>query len=121
MTFSLTTKLAACVSRIFEISHEDQKRMTAAQVLSLVEWDHYPIRRAEGGLDEHWNCWARLIAEHGEKTRKRDVPEIAKNKRIARKHQEHQRRLLWDHKQHAWVDAPRKRRWPSRTFPKRAR
>lgn len=75
------------------IPYEDGKQMSADQIISLFHWDHDPVPYAEGGPDEPWNLTPRLINAHREKTRKRDVPRIAKNKRIKRKHDRHVERL----------------------------
>lgn len=76
------TLLAHFIDRVFEIPHEHQKLMHEDQVISLIERDHWPVPVAEGGANHHSNVWARLIADHREKTRKVDVPAIAKGKRI---------------------------------------
>lgn len=81
---TLTTKLAAAICVILEIPHEHQKLMTEDQVLSLVQWDHYPIPHAHGGPSAHWNLWPRTIMAHRLRTRTIDVPMIAKVKRLQR-------------------------------------
>lgn len=96
---SLKTKLAAALLQLREygsdgqwlpiIDHTHAKQMTANQIISLFHWDHYPVPHAEGGPDEPWNLHAELIGAHREKTRKVDVPRIAKNKRIRKKEREH--------------------------------
>jgi hypothetical protein len=63
------------------IPYEDSKQMTADQIISLFQIDHYPIRHADGGPDEPWNLRWRWVGEHREKT-KRDVAEMAKSKRL---------------------------------------
>lgn len=78
------TLAAHLVARVFEIPHEHQKLLHEDQVLSLIERDHWPVPVAEGGTNHFSNVWARLIADHREKTRTVDVPTIAKNKRIRR-------------------------------------
>lgn len=100
---SLKTKLAAVLLQLREygsdgqwlpiIDHFDAKHMSADQIISLFHFDHYPVPHAEGGPDEPWNLQAELIQSHHEKTRKRDVPQIAKNKRIKRKHDRHVERI----------------------------
>lgn len=76
------TKLAAALCLLFDIPGEDQKRMHEDHVLSLVQWDHWPIRKADGGSDEFSNLRPLLIGAHREKTATVDVPAIAKGKRI---------------------------------------
>jgi len=72
---------------------EHAKQMTARELMSLFEWDH-GIHKAIGGPDKHWNYTARLIPEHRIKTRKKDIPQIAKTKRIEKDHAEFQRKIL---------------------------
>lgn len=79
---NLTTKLAAALLHIGDIGYEDSKLMTAKQICSLYEWDHFPIRHENGGPDEPWNLQPRLIKAHREKTAKIDIPGSAKSKRI---------------------------------------
>ena len=87
---SLTTKLAAAICIVLDIPHEHQKLMTADQVLSLVQWDHWPIRRDDGlalgmsleEVDRFSNLFPRPIMAHREKTSKIDIPQIAKSRRI---------------------------------------
>lgn len=83
------TLLAHCLARLLEIPHEHQQAMHQDHVISLIERDHWPIPVAEGGSGHFSNVWARPIGEHREKTRKVDVPGIAKRKRIARAAAEH--------------------------------
>lgn len=86
---SLKTKLAAALCVILDIPHEHQKLMTEDQVLSLAQWDHYPIRRIDGlalgmsteEVDRFSNIGARPIMAHREKTAKVDLPQMAKSQR----------------------------------------
>lgn len=66
------------------IPWEHARQMTADQVLSLFNRDHYPIRYEQDGPNLHWNCQWRFIGEHKAKTTKVDVPQAAKSKRVAR-------------------------------------
>lgn len=110
---SLKTKLAAALLTMLRpnergelvriISHEEAKRLTADQILARFDWDHYPVRKADGGPDEPWNLEPRPVAEHEKKTREIDQPQLAK-----------QRRIRGETRQ-----GP-KRKIPSRPFPKRA-
>lgn len=89
---SLETKLAAALLTIVRpdengvmrtvVSYEESKTLTAKQIISRFALDHYPVRYADGGASEPWNLLWRPCAEHDEKTRTIDVPEIAKGKRI---------------------------------------
>ena len=52
-----------------------------------VEFDHYPIRAADGGSAELSNCLAVCLKCHKWKTRTFDTPQVAKSKRIRDRHQ----------------------------------
>jgi hypothetical protein len=112
------------------ISHEDAKKLTEDQVLSLANFDHV-IHHSIGGPDTHWNLVARPILEHREKTAKVDTPQIAKTKRITAKEHAFRDKLLRK-KGQGEVDLddqsshnPTRKQWPggrklqSRPFPKR--
>jgi len=47
-----------------------------------VEYDHFPVRAADGGSGELSNCAAVCIRCHRWKTAKVDIPQIAKSKRL---------------------------------------
>lgn len=86
---SLKTKLAAAICELLAIPHEHAKLITEDQVLSLVNWDHYPIRRHDGlvlgmtvaEVDHHSNIVPKTIMAHRKKTAEIDQPQIAKTKR----------------------------------------
>src|SRR5689334_2961452 len=58
------------------------------------EFDHYPIRAEAGGPELPWNLTPRLIRAHRRKTAKRDVPQIAKIKRVQAAEADFRARLL---------------------------
>lgn len=68
--------------------------MSAEQILSLFQWDHYPIRHEDGGLDEPWNLTPLFIMSHREKTAKVDAPEAAKGRHIRAKLADSANRML---------------------------
>ena len=70
------------------IRYEHAKLMTADQVLALFHFDHYPIRRVDGGADKHFNLVPRFIPEHREKTAVVDVPQLRKADRLRRRHEQ---------------------------------
>ncbi|WP_035677659.1 hypothetical protein [Bradyrhizobium liaoningense] len=120
----LKTRLAATLCEILTddgtgklvkvIPHEDAVKMTEDQVLSLFHFDH-AIYHAQGGADAFWNLTPTLIPEHREKTRKRDIPQIAKTRRIEQREAEFRARLLAKHR-----GEPRPpNRWPKSSFQKR--
>ena len=51
-----------------------------------VNFDHYPIRAADGGPGTLENCAAVCLLCHRHKTRTFDIPEAAKGKRISDRH-----------------------------------
>jgi hypothetical protein len=73
---------------------------------------HHNIRHAEDGGDHFSNLEPMLIAPHRERTRKVDIPAIAKGKRLTLKHEEFRRRLL---AKEAGQSRPPSR-WPKRSF-----
>lgn len=114
-SISLETKLAAALLVIGDIDHEHAKQMSARQIISLFNLDHFPIPKAEDGPDEPWNLFFRFIGEHRLKTRRIDIPRIAKVKRVTAGHLEFRRRLL---AKDAGEVRPRSK-WPSRKFQKK--
>lgn len=88
----LKTKLAAALLTMMRpddsgklvriISHEEAKRLTADEIIARYQFDHWPIRYADGGPSEPWNLEPRPIAEHRQKTKEIDIPQITKQKRI---------------------------------------
>lgn len=97
---TLTIKLAATLLMLTDadgaplIPHEHAKLMSAEQIISLFQFDHYPIRHEAGGPAEPWNLTPRLIALHRVKTATVDIPEVAKIKRVVPAEQEFRARLL---------------------------
>jgi hypothetical protein len=75
------------------LSHEQAKKMTEADIEAMFEYDHN-IHHAIGGACQHWNLTPRLKAEHRAKTAKKDVPMIAKAKRVEASHAEFRRKML---------------------------
>lgn len=71
------------------IPYEHAKLMAPAQIKSLVHFDHYPIRKADGGSNHPSNLVPRFIAEHREKTAKVDAPAMAKDRDIGKAQAKH--------------------------------
>ena len=92
---SLKTKLAAALAKLF-LTHDEARALSEDQILSIVQWDHYPIPHAApyNGPDEHWNLDPSLIPAHRKKTATIDVPRIAKGKRVSETEQAFRNRLL---------------------------
>lgn len=99
---TLTEKLCAMILVWLEVPHVKARSMSRDEILSLVEWDHYPVPFAIA-RDNGWmmheinhpaNLKPMLADDHAIKTAKRDVPEIAKGKQISAKHEEFRQRIL---------------------------
>lgn len=123
---NLSTKLAAalltlerlrliCADRKAEADefYEHAKHMTAAQIISLFQFDHFPIRHADGGPAEPWNLDPKLIKPHRVKTNTVDRPQLSKQRRIDKKWGEFNRAVAKGRK------PPRRRsNWPKRKIGK---
>lgn len=119
----LNIQLAAALLQLVDgkgdrlVSHEHAKLLTADQVISLYQRDHYPIRVADGGTDEPYNLTWRLRAEHKRKTATVDQPELGKQRRIRAREHEHKEALelkSGEPSRHIKVVS----KFPSRPFPK---
>jgi hypothetical protein len=98
------------------LSHEQAKKMTEAEIEALFEYDHN-IHHAIGGACQHWNLTPRLKAAHRAQTAKKDVPMIAKAKRVEAATEEFRRKLLAKSGQIAETsDTKQKRKMQSRGF-----
>lgn len=131
---NLTDKLCAIIVAHFGIPYEAAKSMTRKQILSLVDWDHYPvpvkIAQDLGWTPDQYNHPSNLQAmihqDHGIKTATKDIPEIRKADRISEEHERFRRAALAKSGQVSGVvDEKPKRRWPpgkipSMPFPKRS-
>ena len=102
----LKTKLAAAIGALF-FSYDERKELSEDQILSLVQWDHDPVPHAApyNGPDTHDNLVPNLIIQHRIKTATKDVPAMAKGKRVAATEAEFRARTL----------APRDQRPPKKT------
>jgi len=86
-------RLASALLARGEIPYEQSKKMSNEQIIAHYEWDHYPVRKCDGGPDEAWNLVPRLIEAHRVKTATIDAPAIAKGRRIRRKWAQHRQRM----------------------------
>jgi hypothetical protein len=121
-------KCAALICLAFDIPYEHAKAMHVDFVNGLVEYDHYPIRKCDGGPDKFFNLTPRLRPGHRFKTATKDIPEVAKGKRITKANAEFRRRILEKTFGEALAvfdqfnpPARPKRKIPSRPFPKTQR
>lgn len=90
----LSTKLASAIIALFRIPYDHARQMTEAQVLSLVQFHHAPIPKANGGSDAHFNIEPRLIKDHREYEAKTGRPQMAKADRLSAAQIETRRRIL---------------------------
>jgi hypothetical protein len=106
--------LAATICAWLELPHEIAKTMSEDEVLALVDFDHFPIRHGDGGLNIHWNIRPLLRHDHKEKT-KRDASDRAKERHVRQAVDEHAQRMLLK----SCRALEKRSRWASRPFPKR--
>jgi hypothetical protein len=94
--------LCAAILKLADIPHEVAKTMTRGQIRALMHGDHDPVpwsvARDLGWTPEQYNhpsnLTMRLVDGHKEKTARRDIPQIAKNKRVTKEQAAFQARLL---------------------------
>jgi len=113
---NLREMLAAALLQLNPDLREWAKTKTPKQIIAMFHADHYPVRHADGGSTHPTNLVMRLIPEHLEKTRKIDVPAVAKNKRLAKAHEAFRARILAKTSQGPLKTALRSR-WASRPLP----
>lgn len=75
------------------IHYELSKVLTEDEILSRFDWHHFPIPKAHGGPDAHWNLQPMQKDAHREVTAKEDIPRIAKGKRVDRAATQHRERM----------------------------
>lgn len=109
----LEVKLAATLLALGDIPYEDAKKMTAAQICSLYQFDHYPILHAIEPIDEPWNLRPMFHAPHREKSR-RDTSAVAKVKRLGKAQTEHKERMTTTRLLLATGTKPKPYAWPKR-------
>lgn len=112
--------LASALCVVGDIPYADAKAMHAEQVISLFEFDHYPIDHEDDGPDEHWNLVPRLKAPHRVKTAA-DNKRRGKVRRIKASRDEHEATMAAKAGRTRESTAPptrRKSKIPSRPFPK---
>lgn len=97
------------------IPYAEAKTLTEDQILARFDWHHFPIAKANGGPDTHWNIQPMVRAAHREETAKVTIPTVAKGKRITKDQEEFRRRLLA--KDRGEQPAPSK--WPPRKMQSR--
>jgi len=127
----LKTRLAAALCHMMKpdgrggweriITHEQAKQLTEGEILGMFDFHHYPIAKAIGGPDVHWNLPPVVRPEHQVITAKVDIPRNAKTKRITEKHDAFRRRVLAKvgvEIEGGSVGKRHKRKIPSRPFPK---
>jgi hypothetical protein len=86
---NLNEKLASALLELLElrgtgIPFRQAQTMSAKDINAMVEWDH-AVYATWNGSCHPTNLTPRLKADHRHKTATKDIPAIAKSKRIARK------------------------------------
>lgn len=78
------------------VDWEAARSMTVKEIIGLFEFDHWPVPAALGGSNHPSNLVPLLetSGEHLKKTTTKDIPEIAKSKRLNKEHEEFRRRML---------------------------
>lgn len=121
------TLRAATIVAWLELDHDTAKEMTEAEILGLIEYDHF-IPHAQGGPDTHWNLFPLFRQDHKIKTTK-DLANMAKERKVKRANEQHKQTM--QAKTEVITDlvtvtlnedgyiVKRRSRWPSRKFPKR--
>ena len=71
------------------VDREWAKTQTPEAIIALFELDHHPVPVALDGTNHPTNLQHTLKAEHRHKTHKKDVPAIARVKRVGKKHAAH--------------------------------
>lgn len=100
------------------IPYEHAKLMTAAQIISLFRFDHYPIRHENDGPDEPWNITPRPIIEDRLKTARVDLPASHKSRRINAAEAAHASAMhIADEDLSQDIEEPARRRIPARINP----
>ena len=107
----MRAKLAAALLAWSGIPWRHAVMMGEENFLSLFEF-HHTKRRSEGGGNGFHNLEPMLYVEHRKRTRTIDLKEIAKNKRLARRHEEFTYRMevKAGRRSAAWSD-PARRTW----------
>jgi len=109
---SMKTKLAATLCVLFEIPHFIAKNMSEDEVLAMFEFDHHPIRYADGGPNVFWNLRPLLIPDHAAKT-VLDAKDRAKERKVRKAVDLHKAKMQLK-EIGAYVEQAKRSRWPKR-------
>ena len=105
------------------VSREDAKHMTALEIIERFEsmtQDAHIVPHAIGGSAHPSNMTIMDTPQHRDETRKIDIPQIAKTKRVEKDYAEHRRIMLAKTgTEETFPPKKQKRKIPSRPFPKR--
>lgn len=106
------TKIASLIIAWLELPHGIAQTLSEDEIIALVEFDHYPCRKADGGPDAHWNLRPLLRHDHLAKT-KLDAKDMAHERKVRRAVAEHADRMAAKG-QGPSIGKPMKYRWPKR-------
>ena len=125
---NLTDKLCSMIILHFGIPHDVAKGMNRKQILSLMVWDHAPVAVATavaiGWTPDQYNHPSNIVGllalapDHDVKTATIDIPQIAKDDRIAAAQAEFRARILAKSGQADAAPAP-KSKWGTRKLQSR--
>lgn len=102
------------------IDYEEAKNLTADEIISRFELDHYPVSVKLGGSNHPTNLTWREKEEHREKTNKVDAKIHAKARRFEKNPQKIRSRGELQYPSESNIkDVKPKRKIPSRPFPNR--
>ncbi len=104
------TLRAATIVAWLELPHRIAKELSEDEIIGMIEYDHYPIRKADGGPDTHWNLRPLLRHDHKWKT-KHDAADMAKERHVRMAVNAHAQRMLLKSTGEKPV---RRSRWPKR-------
>ena len=90
---SLKAKLACLIIEHFQIDRKHARLMHIDQLLGLIDYNHI-VPHTWTQDDDPANLEPLLRPEHRAVTAKRDIPRIAKAKRISKKEEDFRRRIL---------------------------
>lgn len=108
------------------IDREKAKGMTPQDIISAVDFDHWPVAVSLGGTNHPTNLVPKLRADHKKKTAKKDAKVNAKLRRILAAKEEKTRKMAEFYKSTLRGDdgsdstptpVSKKKKWPSKPIP----
>jgi hypothetical protein len=91
--YAMTLRVEKDGKLVPALTYEQAKRMTEKEIEDLFHWDHI-APHSIGGVCQHHNLQPLLKAQHAVKTATRDIPAIAKTKRLEQAQEDFRRKVL---------------------------